>query len=68
MFTTTFRKTVRRMIITGMILLFVWTSFASAEDLFAAGEQNLRDHGLALEDVISEYSEFGNSGNGFSGF
>ena len=68
MFTAIFRKTVRRMIIAGMILLLVCMSFAFAEDLFAVGEQNLRDHGLVLEDVISEYSEFGNSGNGFSGF
>ena len=68
MFTAIFRKTVSKMIITGMILLLVCMSFAFAEDLFAVGEQNLRDHGLVLEDVISEYSEFGNSGNGFSGF
>ena len=58
------RKTAGRILCIGIILLLVCISFASAEDLFAAGEQNLRDHGLVLEDVISEYSEFGNSGNG----
>jgi len=62
------RKNVGRIIFIVIILLLACVSFAFAEDIFAAGEQNLRDHGLVLEDVISEYSEFGNSGNGFSGF
>ena len=62
------RKNVGRIIFIVIILLLACVSFAFAEDIFAAGEQNLRDHGLILEDVISEYSEFGNSGNGFSGF
>ena len=61
-------KTIRLTTVISLILFLVCVSFASAEDLFAAGEQNLKDHGLVLEDVISEYSEFGNSGNGFSGF
>ena len=62
------RKNVGRIIFIVIILLLACVSFAFAEDIFAAGEQNLKDHGLVLEDVISEYSEFGNSGNGFSGF
>ena len=62
------RQAIRLITVISLILLLACTSFASAEDLLAAGEQNLRDHGLVLEDVISEYSEFGNSGNGFSGF
>ena len=62
------RKAIGLITVISLILLLVCISFASAEDLFAAGEQNLRDHGLVLEDVINEYSEFGNSGNGFSGF
>ena len=48
------RKTAGRILCIGIILLLVCVSFASAEDLFAAGELNLRDHGLVLEDVISE--------------
>ena len=62
------QKNVGRIIFIVIILLLACVSFAFAEDIFAAGEQNLKDHGLVLEDVISEYSEFGNSGNGFSGF
>ena len=62
------RQAIRLITVISLFLLLVCISFASAEDLLAAGEQNLRDHGLVLEDVISEYSEFGNSGNGFSGF
>lgn len=62
------RKSAGRIIFIGIILLLICISLASAEDLFAAGEQNLKDHGLVLEDIINEYSEFGNSGNGFSGF
>ena len=68
MFVSSVRKAIRLITVISLILLLVCTSLASEEDLFAAGEQNLKDHGLVLEDVINEYSEFGNSGQGFAVF
>ena len=51
------RGIVRRIIISGMILLLLSISLASAEEEYlAAAEQNLIDHGLTLKDVLNDYS------------
>ena len=51
------KNTVRRIIFPGIILLSLCMSFAFAEDPYwASAEQNLRDHGLTLEDVLNDYN------------
>lgn len=50
------RKTPRALAVFSLIFLFLCVSFAFAENPYwTAAEQNLRDHGLTVEDVINDY-------------
>ena len=54
--TVTLVRKVLMIAVVSMIFLSLCVSFAFAEDLYwTAAEQNLRDHGLTVEDVINDY-------------
>lgn len=51
------RKTLRILAAISLFLFSLCMSFAFAEDPYwASAEQNLRDHGLTLEDVLNDYN------------
>ena len=63
------KKTIRRWISLFLSALLALSFAAGAEeDPLAAGEANLADHGLTLDDVLSDYSGITRKSKGFPDF